>query len=303
MITKRHQQTAAPAAPGRRAASVLALLPMIALLLTACGIGDDRTTLERIREDGVVRVGFANEAPYAYTDTSTGELTGEAPEIARVILADMGVTEMRGVQTEFGSLIPGLNAGRFDIVAAGMYILPERCEQVAFSNPTYGIGEAIAVRAGNPKDLHSYEDIRDHEDARFGVVTGAIQVDYARDMQIPQDRVILFPDASSAVAGVRTGRVDAYGGTALTVQELVDRDDSGEIERAEPFTNPVIDGEEVRGYGAFAFRQGDNDIVAEFNERLADFIGSEEHLELVRPFDFTEQELPGDVTAEELCAR
>ncbi len=294
--------------PATAGTSGQGLLPVLALSLlvlglAGCGPRDERSTLERIREDGVVRVGFANEAPYGFTDTATGRVTGEAPEIARVILADMGVEDMDGVQTEFGSLIPGLNAGRFDIVAAGMYILPDRCEQVAFSNPTYGIGEALVVPAGNPKALHSYEDIRDNEDATIGVVVGAIQWDYALDMDIPENRIERFPDHTSAVAGVRSGRVDAYAGTALTVQRIIDRDETGEIERADPFENPVIDGEEVRGYGAFAFRQEDQDMVAEFNARLADFIGSEEHLELVRDFGFTEEELPGDVTAEELCAR
>ncbi len=280
--------------------------------LAGCGNGTEgqqgsageqaSSTLDKIREAGVARVGYANEAPYAYRDTETGELTGEAPEIARVILKDLGVTEMEGVLTEFGSLIPGLKAGRFDIIAAGMYIKPQRCEQIAFSNPTYGIGEAIAVQKGNPLDLHSYEDIRDTEGATLGVVTGAIELDYARAMGIPDDRIIRFPDAPSAISGVKAGRVDAYGGTALTVQDLLDKDESGRLERAKPFQNPVIDGESVRGYGALGFRKDDQELKEAFNERLAEFIASEEHMDLVRQFGFTENELPGDVTAAELCA-
>lgn len=273
-------------------------------LLAACG-GEDRSrdTLERVREEGTVRIGYANEAPYAYRDADTGRVTGEAPEIARVILSRMGVEEVEGVLTEFGSLIPALNAGRVDIVAAGMYVLPERCAQVAFSEPTYSIGEALMVASGNPLELHSYEDILNHESARLGVVSGAIQVGYSEAVGIPSDRVVRFPDAPSAVEGVRAGRVDAYGGTALTVQNLLDRDTSGRIERAAPFTDPVIDGEEVRGYGAFAFRQADQEFVDEFNRHLLEFIGSEEHQELVREFGFTEMELPGGVTTAELCAR
>lgn len=287
-----------------RARTYLAILvmPAMALALAACGLGDDRTTLERARETGSIRVGFANERPYAYTDTATGRLTGESPEIARVILADMGITDVEGVLTaEFGALIPGLNAGRFDIIAAGMYITPERCEQIEFSNPTYGIGEAFAVLAGNPKELNSFEDIRDHEDATIGIVTGAIQRSYAQAIGIPEDRIVMFSDASGALDGVRTGRVDAYAGTAFTVQEFLELDDSGTLERAEPFTDPVIDGETARGYGAYGFRKGDVDFVAEFNARLADFIGSEEHQALVAEFGFTEAELPGDVTAADLC--
>ncbi len=273
----------------------------LAAATAGCGARDERSTLERAQADGRIRIGYANEAPYAYRDTATQRLTGEAPEIARVILADLGIDEVEGVLTEFGSLIPNLQAGRVDIIAAGMYILPDRCLQVDFSNPTYSVGEAFAVRTGNPKGLHSYEDIRDHEDATLGVVAGAVERAYARDIGIPDARVVVFPDAPSALAGVIAGRVDAYGGTALTVQDLVDKDTTGRVERATPFTDPVIDGEEVRGYGAFAFRKGDREIVEAFNDRLAAFIGSPEHAELVRPFGFTEAELPGDRTAAELC--
>lgn len=266
-----------------------------------CAPSDTRSTLERIREDSVVRIGYANEAPYAYKDTRTGKVTGEAPEIARVVLAELGVQKVEGVLTEFGSLIPGLKAGRFDVIAAGMYIKPERCGQIAFSNPTYAIGEALAVQTGNPLNIHSYQDIKDHPEATIGVVAGAVERGYARAVGIPEDRIIVFPDARSALAGVRASRVTAYAGTALTVQDLISKDTSGKIERAVPFTNPVINGEQVKGYGAFGFRKNDQELVGCFNEVLADYIGSEEHLSLVKPFGFTAAELPQGVTADELC--
>lgn len=259
------------------------------------------STLERIRERGTVRVGFANEAPYAYVDSTTGELTGEATEIARVILKRLGVNNVRGVLTEFGSLIPGLNAGRFDIIAAGMYITPTRCKQVAFSNPTYGIGEAFVVRKGNPQKLHSYEDIARQKSVRLGVVTGAIERDYAVKSGIPSSQIRVLPDAPSALEAVAAGRIHAYAGTSLTVNDLLRKANNPSLERAEPFTDPVIDGESVRGYGAFGFRQADKELQAAFNRELELFIGSPEHLELVAPFGFTENELPGDATAAGLC--
>ncbi|MGD2140435.1 MAG: ectoine/hydroxyectoine ABC transporter substrate-binding protein EhuB [Burkholderiales bacterium] len=282
----------------------------VAVMLAACSqeSGDsdstskDSVTLDDARKAGVIKVGFANEAPYAYLDSSTNELTGEAPAIARVILKRLGVDEVEGVLTEFGSLIPGLQAKRFDIIAAGMYILPERCKQVTFSNPTYGIGEAFLVMSGNPKNLHSYEGLAGNADATLGVVAGTVERGYARKTNIPDERVQVFPDGPSAVAGVAAGRIDAYAGTSLTIQDIVSKTTDGTLERAKPFTDPVIDGKSVRGYGAFAFRKADQSLVDAFNRELANFIGSAEHRELVKPFGFTEQELPGDVTAAQLCA-
>ena len=288
-----------------RAASATALLLVVAALAAGCGspAPEGETTLERIRREGVVRVGYANEAPYAYLDPANGRLTGEAPEIARVVLAELGVSRIEGVLTEFGSLIPGLKAGRFDVIAAGMYVTPERCREISFSDPTYGIGEAFLVKAGNPLALHSYEDVADHESARLGVVAGAVELGYAQAVGVPDARLVLLPDAPSAVAAVQAGRIDAYGGTALTVQDLLTKAADPELERATPFTDPVIEGESVRGHGAFGFRKGDGSLREAFDAELDEWLGSPAHLALVGPFGFTESELPGGITAAELCGR
>lgn len=261
-----------------------------------------QTTLDAAKAAGKVRIGYANEAPYAYMDSGENRITGEAVEIARVVLKRMGINEVEGVLTEFGSLIPGLQAKRFDIIAAGMYVTPERCQQVAFSNPTYGVGEAFLVQKGNPKNLHSYEDIAKQDDTKLGVVVGAIEGEYARKMDIPVDRVVVFPDVVSALSGVQAGRADAYAATAMTVNDLMNKAAAGDLEKADPFTDPVIDGKSVRGYGAFAFRKDDQAFVDAFNAELAKFIGTEEHAKVVQPFGFTKAELPGDVTAAKLCA-
>jgi polar amino acid transport system substrate-binding protein len=283
--------------PTRRFLRVAAL-SVIAIAMTAASASAE-STLERAREQGFIRIGFANEAPYGYA-TANGKLTGEAPEIAKVILERLGIPEVDGVLTEFGSLIPGLKAGRFDIIAAGMYILPKRCEQVDFSNPTYSIGEGFVVAKGNPKNLHSYADVKDNPDVKLGLMAGAVESDYARATGIPESQWEIFPDGPSAVAGVAAGRVDAYAGTSLTVADLSGKA-GNRVEVAKPFEDPMVKGKSVRGYGAFAFRKDDDELRQAFNRELAKFIGSEEHRKLVRPFGFTETELPGDKTAEDLC--
>lgn len=287
--------------PGILAACVLAL---VAALAGGCreAAPEGETVLERIERTGVVRVGYANEAPYAYLDPETGEVTGEAPEVARAALEGLGVREVEGVLTEFGSLIPGLAAGRFDMIAAGMYVTPERCREIDFSEPTYCIGEAFVVAAGNPLGLHGYGDVADDPQATLGVVAGTVERGYARALGVPDDRVVVFPDAPSALAGVEAGRVDAYAGTSLTVADLLTKRAGTALERAEPFTQPVIDGEPARGCGAFGFRLEDDAFRQAVDRQLADYLGSTEHLDLVEPFGFTEDELPGDATTPELCA-
>ncbi|MFC4276821.1 ectoine/hydroxyectoine ABC transporter substrate-binding protein EhuB [Achromobacter aloeverae] len=260
-------------------------------------------TLAQARAKGEIRVGYANEAPFAYMDSRGNQVTGESVEIARVVLRRLGIRHVQAVLTEFGSLIPGLNAGRFDIIAAGMYVTPDRCRQVAFSDPTYGVGAAFLVPAHNPRNLHGYEDLARQADARLGIVVGAIEGDYAAAVGIPADRMVIFPDAVSALAGVQVGRADAYAATALTINHLLGKlPPDGGLETAQPFSDPVIDGKPVRGYGAYAFRKDDQALVDAFNAELKRFIGTPEHRRLVAPFGFTEKELPRGMTAARLCA-
>ena len=289
----------------------LLLIVMLAPSVAACKRASEErsgfpangsSTLERMRQSGVARVGYANEAPFAYYDTTTHQLTGEAPEVARYVLKQMGVPRIEGVLTEFGALIPGLKARRFDIIAAGMYITPARCRQIAFSEPTYGIGQAFIVKAGNPSNLHSYEDVAAHPTARIGVVAGAIELEYTRAVGIPYSRVMIFPDAPSAVAGVEAGRIDAYAGTSPTIQNLLDKAGNRMIERAAPFTDPLIKRKRARGYGAFGFRKEDSDLLQAFNGHLTTFIGSPQHHALVKRFGFTDADTPGEMTTAQLCA-
>src|SRR5215211_3330954 len=100
-----------------------ALIATWAALATSSASAQD--TLAKAKESGTLRVGFANETPFAYA-TPDGELTGFDIEVLRHILADMGIKDLDGGLTNFGGLIPGLVAKRFDLVTSAIYIRPDR---------------------------------------------------------------------------------------------------------------------------------------------------------------------------------
>jgi polar amino acid transport system substrate-binding protein len=254
------------------------------------------TTLERVRKDGYIRVGFANEAPFGYA-TPEGKLTGEAPEVAKAILAKMGIAQVDGVLTEFGSLIPGLKAGRFDIIAAGMFINPKRCKEIAFSEPSYGIGQAFLVGKGNPKKLKDYGSVAADAGLKLAVMAGAVEAGYAKESGVKEDQLVVLPDGPSLLAAVQAGRADAAALTALSIANLASKGD--DVEMTEPFA--TVAGKSVMGHGGFGFRKEDADMLAEFNRYLKEFIGSKEHLDLVTPFGFGKGYLPTKTTAE-LCS-
>ncbi len=261
----------------------------------------EESTLERVKREGVVRVGFANENPYAFAQPD-GTLSGEAVEVARAVFQSMGIEEMEGVLTEFGSLIPGLQAGRFDVITAGMYVNPNRCEQVFFADPEYQIGEALIVEAGNPLGLNSYEDIAANPDVKVGTGAGYLENDMMKSVGVSEDQIVTFPDDPSGLAGLQAGQIDAWTGTRPTLMKVLQVTDDLNFELADPFTNPVIDGKAAINYGAAAFRLEDTEFRNAFNAELQKIKDEGELIDLIGQFEgFDEGALPGDTTVVDLC--
>lgn len=276
-------------------------LRLIALLTAALALvaaGFAQSTLEQAREDGFIRVGFANEVPYAYANPD-GTLTGEAVEVARAVFQELGIAEMDGVLTEFGSLIPGLQAGRFDVITAGMYVTPTRCEQVAFADPEYQIGEGIVVPTGNPMSIMSYDDIVANPDIRVGTGAGWLEYDYMIAMGVAENQIVTFPGAPSGMAGLQANRIDVFTGTSLTMREISGRTNG--VEFVEDFVQPVIDGETVISYGAAAFRIADADFRDAYNEVLNEMKTDGRLAATIEPFGFGATEHPGAMTSAEFC--
>lgn len=264
------------------------------LICAACGAVDG-STLDRVRREGFVRVGYATEEPYAFV--AQGRVTGEAPELTRVLLGRLGIDSIVWIQREFGALIPELNQGRFDIVAAGMFVTADRERQVTFTLSSFCVGPELIVRRDNPRGLHSYEDIRDDSVARLAVLDGAVEQRIARLVGIPISRVVAVPDERTGVAAVRLGRVDALALSAPTVNRLVRGDPEGRLERAEPFAEPGGGVPSAGGCGALAVRKNDRHLLDALNRELRRFVGSADHLRLADPFGFTPDELPPWVKA------
>lgn len=254
------------------------------------------TTLQRIQRTGEVRIGYANEAPFAYT-TPDGKVTGESPEISRKIFAKLGVKKVDSVLTEWGSLIPGLRAGRFDVIAAGMYVTPERCKQIAFADPQYQIQDTLLVLKGNPKNLHSYADVAKQADVKLAVMAGSVELGYSRETGVKDAQLMQVPDTTAQLQAVRARRADAAAGTALTMKGLAAKD-AGQVEAITSFT----DDPKHTGYGALAFRPEDTDLRDAVNKQLHAWLGTPDHLQTVAPFGFDKSNLTTKTTAE-VCGK
>ncbi len=278
---------------------VLTALTTLALLFTASPAAAQ--SLEDIQSSGTIRIATANEIPYGWMDEAE-EAHGIGPDVAEAVLAEMGIENIEWTVTEFGSLIPGLIAGRFDMVAAEQAILPDRCQAVFYSSPSSSYGEGLLVAAGNPEDIHGYEDFAEDPQLTMGIVSGADQLDFAQALGISEGQLVTINSNTDALSAVETGRISAYAATGLTASRLAENSDR--VELAQPFTDPVVDGEPVRTWGGFTFSQDARELRDAYNEALAAFQATPEWKELLTSHGLTE----GDITAvserttEQLCA-
>ena len=253
-------------------------------------------TLDAAKESGTITVGFANERPYAYKDG--GDLKGQSPAVHGYILDQIGDIELEGKLFEFNALIPALNSDRVDVVTAGMFITPERCEQAAFSDPVYVATTSLMTEKGNPMNLTDYASVAD-SGATLAVMNGAVEVGQAKGNGVAEKQLQIVPDQQAGLDAVKSGRADAFALTSISLRALAEQDKAVEV--SEGFI-PVVDGEEQIGAGAAVFRKGDEDLRDAFNEELDKLVESDKWLELVEPYGFTEAERPDpDLTAEELC--
>nr|WP_314257989.1 ectoine/hydroxyectoine ABC transporter substrate-binding protein EhuB [uncultured Devosia sp.] len=267
----------------------------------AGAVAANAATLAEIQESGTVRIAVANEIPYGYVDPS-GEALGAGPDVAKAIMEELGVDNIEWVTTNFSSLIPGLRADRFDMVAAEMAILPDRCQRVLFSEPNTSYGEGLLVAAGNPKDIHTYADFAENPDLRVAIMAGADQLEMMQKLGVSEANLVTIAANADAISTVSTGRADAYAATSLTTSGLASQNDGVEV--ASEFTDPVIDGEAVRSWGGFTFASGNEELRDAVNGVLAEFKQTGEWSEIVSSYGFTQADIDGSTTktTAELCA-
>lgn len=272
--------------------------------LTACqrtetgggGGGGDR--LEQLRSQGTINVGIAGEEPYGYLEG--GELTGGDPAVQKEIWGNLGIDNVEATQVDFEGLIPGLAAGRFDVVAAGMFITPERCREAEFSEPMYCAPNAFLVPPGNPDNITDFESVA-QAGIKLAVLGGAVEGEYARQSGVAGNNIVVVGSTRDGLLQVQQGRVGALGLTSITLKDVLNDTPDAKVELTEPFI-PEIDGEPQLGCGGAVFRPNDDALRQAFNQELEKLKQSGRLTQLMEPFGFGPETLPpDDVTTQKLC--
>ena len=242
------------------------------LILGACGNGGSEESdsgsskLDELKESGTVNIGFANEPPYAYENSESGELEGAAIEIAKAVFAEMGIDNVEGHLTDWGELIPGVQAGQYDVITAGMAILPDRCENALFAEPEMQYGEGLVVAAGNPKNIKSYADIADNPDVKVALMEGTTQFDFLDQEGVDPSQIMSVGDIPGQLSAVQSGNADVTAATEATLRAAYESLDSEDVEIVDDFEQPDIEG--IPSFGAAAFNLDDEELRDAYNEAL-----------------------------------
>ena len=108
---------------------------------------------ERSWEEGsrVLKVGLdANFPPFEYYQKGTDNFTGFDVELMRGVAANMGYSGVEFVNTGLNDLINGLNGKRYDVIASGFSVTPERQQAVDFSESYLSDGFRICLLYTSP---------------------------------------------------------------------------------------------------------------------------------------------------------
>jgi polar amino acid transport system substrate-binding protein len=280
--------------------TVRKLLLLSSLLITGVSIilfgyiWQDKS-LDNIKNKGVIRVGYAIEAPYAFVDND-GNIMGESPVVAAHIIKTLDIQKIEWHVSDFSQLINDLNENRIDLIAAGMFITAERAAKVSFSNPVSHVAQGLLVTKNNPFNLHAYPDIVALPQQKLAVLSGSIEERLLQQSGITSKQLISVPDANTGYIAVISGQAAGLALSRPTLFWMLQQNKTSSAELATPLTQPITATQQKWGYTAFAFRKQDQQLIKRWNQAQDHFIGTAEHLRLIKPYGFIADDLPGKMT-------
>lgn len=141
-----------------------ALAVLAGLGAAGCSAGGDTGSagdgsgdlLQEIKDRGEMAFGTEGTwAPWTFHDES-GELVGFDIEVARGIAERLGV-EASFAEGEWDGLLAGIDSGRYDTMANGVSVTPEREEKYDFTEP-YAYNTIVVITTVD-SDISSMEDL------------------------------------------------------------------------------------------------------------------------------------------------
>ncbi len=180
-------------------------LPVLLLLAFAPANADG---LDDILERGTLRVGVSEFVPWTLRGES-GQLVGYEIDVAGKIAADMGVKADFRVY-DWDDIIPALERGDIDLIAAGMAITPARALRVNFSRPLADSGVGLVTNTKLTEEIQMLPELND-ESITIATVSNTLSASVAETLFADAD-IKIYAAPGEAVADLVAGRAHAYVG-------------------------------------------------------------------------------------------
>jgi polar amino acid transport system substrate-binding protein len=179
-----------------------------ALAVATCALGGNAAArdLQDVLNAGTLRVGVTLFAPWAARGAG-GELVGFEVDVARQLAADMDV-QAQFLTYDVDRLIPALESGEIDLIAAGMTITPERALHVNFSKPYAESGIGLATHVARTASVTDATAL-DSETYTIAAVEDSVGAQLARRLW-PRARVQIFASVEAASEALLAGEVHGY---------------------------------------------------------------------------------------------
>lgn len=226
------------------------------LLIAGCGSSSETTRtslLEQIKQRGTIRVGLSTFVPWAMRNTQ-GDLIGFEVEVAKKLAEDSGL-KVEFVPTAWDGIIPGLLAGKFDVIIAGMSITPQRNLSVNFTQPYAHSGMLLAANKRVADGMNKKADYN-RDDVTITVRRGSTAVQAAQKA-FPMATLRQFDDDAQAFQEVLNGNAHAVIASSP-------KPESEAVRNSDKLFIPFDDRFE-RGSEAIGIRQGELDALNFFN--------------------------------------
>jgi len=236
-----------------RTHGILILLVGIVTILAVAGAGCTGTT----EPDYIVGIDDAYP-PYSYVDKDNNAQGFDVDSMKWI--AEKNGIKVAFMPVEWSGIIPALQAGKIDMVYAGMSITPERQEAVNFSNPYWTVNQDVVAREDSNVTL---------EDVLAGkVVIGAqqgctaaiwVEENLVETGKMPKENLKTYANTQLAVNDLTIGRVDAVMYDDVSLKDII---------AGKPVK--VIGSVETMEQFGVAIRKEDTELLEFMNEAIAE---------------------------------
>lgn len=260
----------------------------------ACVLGMSATNVNAATETSLQKKTLSvgadlNYPPYDYF--VDGKPAGFDPSLLALLAKKMNV-ELTFSDTRFASLLLGLKSNRFDLASAGMYVTPERAQQINFL-PYMKTGVSFVVLKGSANQPMTPADLCG---LRVSSIQGAAWIpkltEFSKTGCVDQGKAPIklseFPSSAEAVQTLFAKTADVQTEDAAVAAVAV-KNTSGRIEiSSKEILYPVV--------GGYGLRNDNQVLLAAMTKALQAIKDSGEYAALLKEYNL------GEPSKEEIAA-